>query len=344
MENLRTARLFAIQMLIAAMAAGTVMAQTTTIKTGGTLAENSSMYYISEQNILPYDRYLKENTPPLVHDVKISPESPGPEDEITITAEIKTDPMLTENKTLFAFVNYSLDGGETWEEVEMDQEGDNSNLWTAVIPPTGASGEFPYYFTAEDDAGNYLTELPQAEIKWGAKEHPNLLARIPDKNNDARLVENDLDILEARAGYDGENYYFGFKVEGKISSGTVTPFEPSIYSIGIFLPNPVQEQQSRPDYVLEHSQHAQFVLFPVVGLLDIEENFSEIATADPRFYYDDEWLFLRMNPAGISEDFDNLKIIFGTSKGISYIDIQIKTMDVTGFVNIVPSARYLEVE
>lgn len=344
MKDIFKARHFLFFAIVAVAVSGVAAAQSTVIKLGGDLSPDSTMYYIPERNILLYDRYLQENTPPLVYSVKVSPEAPGPGDEIRITAEIRTDPLLTENKTLFAFLKYTADGGKSWKEIEMDQESGAPDLWSAAIPPTGESCELRYYFTASDDAGNYLAELPVTSMQWGAKEYPDMTSRIPDEDDDARVVDRDLDILEGRVGFDGENYYFGFKVEGKASSGTVTPFEPFIYSVGIFLPERMKAQGDRPDYVVEHAQHAQFVRFPVAGLLDVKENFTEIEAGDPRFYYDGNWLFMRMNPKGIKEDFDHLKIIFGTAKALSYTDIKIKTIDVTGFVNIAPARRVLAVK
>ncbi|MEW5947666.1 MAG: hypothetical protein AB1742_15885 [bacterium] len=307
-------------------------------------SEKFSLYYIPERSIVSLERFLTDNEPPLVRETRVSPANPGVDDPVVIAARISNDAKLTENRPLYAFLHYSLDDGETWTTVEMNQDEGNEDSWYAEMPPAGKPGSVAYFFTAEDDAGNHLVELPETGVEWGGVDAPRLTGRIEDENDDERIVPDDLDVLEAKVGYDGEILYFAIRVEGEISSGTVSPYNPYVYSAGIYYPESIEDGSVKTDFVLEHSQHAQFVLFPVIGLLDTEKDLVEVLTADARYYTDGERLYMRFHKRALKgEDFDRLRIIFGTAYATDYSPLTIKPVDATGFVNIVRVERRFEV-
>jgi len=316
-----------------------------TMSAESALSERFSLYYIPDQSIVTLDRFLSDNTPPLAKNIIMTPEKPTPNDEVMISADIVNDPTNTENKPLYAYLYYSTDEGKTWNEIEMEQDAKNPTRWYGAVPPTGKAGEFPFFFSAEDEGGNYLLELPVTAIKWTDKEPPELFGKITDKNDEEYIVSNDLDILEAKIGYDGNALYFGMKVEGEISSGTVSPFALNVYSVGIYYPQQTRKGSVRADFVLEHSPDAEFLHFPIVGLLDIDKKLSEVTTADARYYADDGWLYMRFKQSALKDKkFDKLRVIFGTAIATEHTPLTLKPMDRTGFINIVRVDRAFEVK
>ncbi|HOO57466.1 MAG TPA: hypothetical protein PLN69_11625 [bacterium] len=303
-------------------------------------SEKFSLYYVSRNQTCSQERFLVENEPPLVKHVDLMPVSPGPDDDIRVAVKVENNPLFTRSRPLIVQLHYSIDGGRNWTVIEMDDLRDDMTMWEGVIPALGEAGEIDYFFTSEDDSGNLLIEVPALEMEWGSADGMAMTGYLEDEDDDFRMVKDDLDILQARVGYDGESLYFGMKVQGRISSGTVTPFEISIYSVGIYYPDEINDGSFRSDLVLEHSQHAQFVMFPVVGLLDVERKLSEVLAADARYYTDDDWLYLRFNTKVLdNKDFDYLRIIMGTATAVDYTPLVAKPIDTTSFINLVKSDR-----
>jgi hypothetical protein len=308
-------------------------------------SDRFSLYYIPSRTSSMLDSFLTENDPPMVVSVKASPEEPGASDNVIIEAEIKNDSFFTTSHPLLANIFYSIDDGKTWKTKEMDQISDSPDLWHAELPALGKPGTVRYYFTAKDDGGNYLIELPVTKVEWGGIEPPKLTGALTDDNDDSRMVFDDLDILQTQVGYDGGILYFAMKVEGNISGGTVSPFNVFVYSVGIYTPESFKSGTIRTDYVLEHSQHAQFLLFPVIGLLDTREKLTEVRAADARYYSNGSWLYMRFKQDGLkNKKFDKLRIIFGTAYSSNYDPLMLTPDDTTGFINIVRSDRSYEVK
>lgn len=308
-------------------------------------SERFSLYYIPSRSSSALDSFLTDNDPPLVKTVKITPEQPGIGDEVTVEAEIINNKYFTNNKPLLANLSYSLDLGATWKMLEMDQSEDNPDIWQAVIPATGKPGAVRYFFTVKDDGGNYLFELPAVRIEWGGIKPPALTGVLTDENEDSRIVFDDLDILQAQAGYDGSILYFAMKVEGDVSGGTVSPFNVFVYSIGIYYPDKIKGGTIRTNFVLEHSQHAQFLLFPIIGLLDTEEGLNEVRSADARYYSKDGWLYMRFKEDVLkNKRFDKLRIIYGTAYATIVDPLTLTPDDTTGSVNLVHVERAFDVK
>ncbi|MEW6201642.1 MAG: hypothetical protein AB1546_06690 [bacterium] len=341
MKN-RRITVFILSILLASLL---LLADNTTPAEQDALSEKFSLYYIQEEANVPLERYLTDNTPPLVSSVKVSPQNPTPDDEILIEAKIENNASLTDNEPLYASLYYSEDDGETWTEVELDQNIKSKNQWIATLKPVGKEGKYPFFFSAKDEAGNILLELPSTPIEWGGKEAPKLFGKITDKNDDERLVNADLDILETGIGYDGDILYFGVRVEGEISGGTITPFNPYIYSVGVYYPYEERRRTFKADFVLAHGQHAQFMLFPVIGLLDVYKNLAEVTDADARYYTDDGWLYMRIKQKALKDGkFNRLLVIFGTAMALGERPLILKPIDVSPFINIVGVNRAFEVK
>ncbi len=308
-------------------------------------SERFSLYYIPTRTTSSVDSYVTENDPPIVKSVSVTPAEPGPNDPVIIIAVITNNPAYTTSKTLLAQIWYSKDDGATWTQKEMDQSDLSTDSWSVELPPLGVSGKVRYYFTAKDDSGNYLVELPNLPVEWGGVEAPKLSGNITDDDDDPRIVQSDLDILSVRMGYDGSMLYFSIRLDGDVSGGTVSPFNVNVYSAGIYYPDEIVPGRIRTDFVLEHSQHAQFLRFPVVGLLDTKEGLIEVRQADARYYSDDNWLYMRFKKDALkNKEFKSLRIIFGTGLATSHDPLIIVPEDTTGFVNIVSADRYFVVK
>lgn len=307
--------------------------------------EKFSLYYVERNSSSPVEQYMLENDPPTLRSVTVTPKSPGPGDAITITAAIVNDPMKTSGKPISASLYYSRDDGESWRKVTMEEAGASRENWRGVIPPAGYPGTLKYFFTAEDDGGNMLIELPKVKVEWGGIRHPIFPLEVYDANDDFRMVPNNLDILSAGVAYDGNILYFTLRVEGKISSGTVTPFDVYVYSVGLFYPDRLVDGSVRTDHVLVHTQHGQFLQFPVIGLLNTDRQLAEIRSADARFYTDGERLFMRFSADALKNGkFDKLRIVFGSARAVSYSPVTLQPVDVSMFINVSSVDRSIEIK
>lgn len=305
-----------------------------------------SLYYVTGETKGSHESYIVEGEPPLVKDVITVPANPGVDDTVTIEARIENNQMMTQSNPIEATLFYSKDDFKTWNEVDMDEDKELEGLWRAEIPPAGEPGEIRYFITAVDDSGNVLLELPEVPIEWGGVDPPALTGAVADKNDNPRLVAGDIDILGAKAGFDGEMLYFAIRVEGRISSGTVSPFNVFVYSVGIYYPDLLDDGSVKTDLVLMHSQHAQFMRFPVIGLLNIDRDLAEIPGADARYYSNNDWLYMMFRAGTLKKArFDRLRIIFGTAYGSEYQpEVVLKPADTTMFINLVRSDRFYEVK
>jgi len=303
-----------------------------------------SLYYLPDEEGAALMTYIKQNEPPLLRKLSVKPENPGPGDPVAITAEIYNDPLVTRSKTLEVTVSYSIDGKETWRELDMADAGDGKN-WTAVIPPAGAPATLHFYFTAMDDAENYYMEVPETDVGWASAEDEDYVNTVSDGNDVYTMVPDNLDILSVGVAYDGELIYVETKVEGEISGGTVTPFEVNVYSAGFYIPTGRREIGPKPRYVLEHSQHAQFITFPVIGLLDVEKGLAEIRSADARYYSHKDRLYMRMEKSVLDQHgADYVRLCFGTAMGLNAMPLAIDPKDVTSFINVVFGEHTLDIK
>ncbi len=311
---------------------------------GNVLSDKFTLYYLEDELGATIQTYLDQNEPPMLYNLAISPAEPAPGDEITITAEIRNNPVNTDSETMTVTLNYSYDEGETWLDMDMEDQAGEGKSWSATVPPMQNAGTFRYFFLAEDDAGNYYVEVPETDIEWAADKDEGYVVSIDDENKIYRIVPDDLDMLSLSLGYDGELLYFKTVVEGDIAAGTITPFNVNVYSVGFFFPDSPGGMGPKPDYVLIHSQHAQFIGFPIIGLLDVDKNLSEIYAADARYYSRRNTLYMRIKQSVFDKhDYDVIRIVFGTAIGTSAMPIELETKDISRFMNFVPGGHSLEI-
>ncbi|MEW5944806.1 MAG: hypothetical protein AB1742_01275 [bacterium] len=204
------------------------------------------------------DDMLATRYPPMLESVTTSPESPAGGEDVEITAVIQNDSSLTDDETVEAYVVYSADGGESWDEVELEQGGDDKT-WTGTIPGQDSGTELIYAVRAIDTSENVYVEMvcdvdgenwpPDTDEDCVSTEDPsNCESNLPVNclfpmsrdesplDDEDSLVNEDLDFWDYRVGNDGENYYIDLAVQGEITSGTVSPMD--VYGYVVLMINP----------------------------------------------------------------------------------------------------------
>jgi hypothetical protein len=92
-------------------------------------------------------RVLRDDIPPSIADVKITPESPLAGDTVMVSAYVSDNESGLEK----VFLLYSMDGGADWIRVQMVLVGDQ---YRAFIPSQNVFAEILYYVEASDVSGN----------------------------------------------------------------------------------------------------------------------------------------------------------------------------------------------
>jgi len=192
--------------------------------------------------------YISEALPPYLGTVKISPEAPAADEEVTVTASVapikifdEVDPMDVGEVLLY----YTIDGGANWEEVSMDQDGEK---YTGTIPGQPSGTTVSFYVKAYSDVGtmNLSISNRQIELKVGQSQaievvpaaggavsgddpFANLQLIASDEDDDDSQAPPPADIRELRIGRDDENMYIRLKYDDKIDGGKLTPLLGRIY-------------------------------------------------------------------------------------------------------------------
>lgn len=187
----------------------------------------------------PFGSYLNDQ-PPIIGKVTQTPQEPKAGEDVTVVAEIYNDVEKTDDVTTQAFLRYSVDGGKTWQTVEMTQgEGAKEKEWTGVIPGQPSGTEVIYYVQGIDTSGNLATEMPGINKVWppSEKETPLLAEPVTDPDDAENLVKADLDYIEFAIGHDEKYVYGRMKVEGKIHEGVLSPPAINAYVVGMLNPD-----------------------------------------------------------------------------------------------------------
>jgi hypothetical protein len=98
----------------------------------------------------------------------------------------------------------------------------------AEIPAMAAGTKMDFIIRVESSNGNVATQaVPSAR---------GLVETVPDMDNSEDIVSADLDILGVAVGYDADNVYVRFNVQGKITGGTEDP--PFVHGYCVKVTNP----------------------------------------------------------------------------------------------------------
>lgn len=286
-----------------------------------------SLHYVPSQAATGLGAFITQNEPPVVKSVTLDPAQPLADEAVTVTAVIQNDPAYTSSRPLEAFIHYSSDGGALWQTIEMEAAGSSREKWIARIPAQAQSAEIQYFFTAMDDAGNVLQELPVQAVAqpW----QKNVLQGIQDENDSQRIAQNDLDVLGAGAAFDGDYLYLSMDVQGLVSPGTVSPLAAHMYSVGIYYPEELNNGSVRPDLLLEYAPHAQMFTLPGLALLDMRRGMGEIRRADPQVRLDQGRIVFRIDTHALRGGaFDRLRVIYGTAH-VTHLEYSVSARSTT---------------
>lgn len=97
-------------------------------------------------------KILRDDVPPSITNLKITPESPLAGDTVMVSANVSDNESGLEK----VFLVYSTDGGANWIRVQMAQVGDQ---YQAFIPSQNVFTEILYYAEASDFSGNTAKSL-----------------------------------------------------------------------------------------------------------------------------------------------------------------------------------------
>jgi hypothetical protein len=173
--------------------------------------------------------------PPWLYSVTLEPDPPRAGEPVIVTAEIYNDQNKINDKTIEAYMFYSVDESETWETVEMEDMG-GASQWRAELPPFEKGAEVWYGFRAGDATGNVFTETPCYVTSWPPENDTCMFdfsVDEPPVDDPERLVPDDFDIVSIKGGMDEDNLYVEFTVQGNIEPGSVSPAYLHLYGIAV---------------------------------------------------------------------------------------------------------------
>ncbi len=151
---------------------------------------------------------------PEISNVTMTPSEPKAKDNVMVSAAIFNNPDLTDiSVTQSAALEYSADGGKTWQEVKMEKDS-TGKMWSAAIPKQKKGTKVKYFIKAKDNTGNLAIEIPAS----AALDEGHLTQVAADADDPKEWVPDDLDLLGVWAGYTADKIMVKLKVQGKFSS------------------------------------------------------------------------------------------------------------------------------
>lgn len=129
-------------------------------------------------------------------------------------------------------LSYILNGDrKTLQSVDMTGSGDT---YTASIAGQAAGSKVAFFVTVTDTLGNVSSEaLP---VDATSDVFAQLVAGVPDMDNSPDIVADSADILGTFIGYDKDNVYAAYQLQGAMTGGTLDP--PYVQLYGIKFSNP----------------------------------------------------------------------------------------------------------
>lgn len=212
---------------------------------------------LPEDTQIKIEEMLNARSMPDVKELTFSPESPKANEPVAVTANIFTYPRVKGDDTDTVSIVYSTDGGKTWAQADMDPDKENTKLWKGEIPGQPSGTDVIFGLKAVNYSGNMYVEAACSLQGTPAKDESYLKnecvvsgdsqqckAGLPigcmfpmsinrvDPDEDNRSIPDDLDITDARVGYDDDNFFIDVIVKGKVSPGTMSPMNTHIYVAG----------------------------------------------------------------------------------------------------------------
>lgn len=224
-------------LIVAAMAFAVLLARPAAAQLGG--------FNLTDQ----IKDILAAAIPPFLGVVTTDPEEPAAGEDVTVYASVNTMPLIddeTMSSVDEAYLYYSTDEGESWEEVEMEEEDDG--LWTGEIPGQDSGTKVLYYVRAMSEVGDFDLEAMGKEITLDiGKSQAFELHEAANFGDDFEkltvVIEDEDDAVKPKpfqnyesfaAGADDEKLYLRMKLTDKMDGGKMSPLNGNGYLI-VFL-------------------------------------------------------------------------------------------------------------
>jgi len=136
-----------------------------------------------------------------------------------------------ESKITAVKLQYFINGDYT-NINEVVMSGGADGVYSSQLPAQPAGTKVDFIIRIEDSNGNVTSNSISSSSF--------MVQAIPDMDNSADIVGDNADIIGEAAGFDADNLYVSYNVQGKIDGGTVDP--PYIQLYGVKVTNPDQEQ------------------------------------------------------------------------------------------------------
>ncbi len=118
--------------------------------------------------------YTVETIPPTLRNIKIQPQRPQPEQNVTISCSITDNESGVKEVSLY----YSTDGGLNWIKVQMSLVTDS--VYRATVPGQIENTAVDYYMEAFDNAGNCKQSSQQSyNVRTDEEQNALGLSEIP---------------------------------------------------------------------------------------------------------------------------------------------------------------------
>lgn len=169
--------------------------------------------------------------PPVISEVTFSPQDPAEGQDVTVTAKVYYT-ANTDDSIVAVYLIYTKDGGQNWDETEMEQSKDNEKEWNAQIAGAEGVEQTLFYIHAKDTSGNMATEIPgmvkpENENSWIPLDSTMALV-VQDEDDSPQLTADALDLLNIYAGIDEQYLYIKLETQKPIDNvskdlGMATP-------------------------------------------------------------------------------------------------------------------------
>lgn len=196
----------------------------------------------------------------------MSPEEPGDNEPVVITASIVSPPEMSGEETESVSINYSTNWGETWEKIDMEQDQDDDRIWTGEIPGQPSGTEIIWGLQASNyfdeitveavcDLENGVVPEENDEIPEACKDEKNpeichatrpigCMFPMAVSSDDFKMYQDatsdipeDLNLRTSRVGFDDKRLYLDITVNGKVTPGQLSPTDIHIYVAGWLNPD-----------------------------------------------------------------------------------------------------------
>ncbi|MEW5946394.1 MAG: hypothetical protein AB1742_09360 [bacterium] len=173
---------------------------------------------------------------PMISDVTFTPAQPEAGQPVTVSCKVVMSEQEEEEATVKSVQAGYTSDGKTIKYVDLAPAGED--VYSGTIPGQPAGAEVTFFIRAVDTTRNVATEIP-FKTTWPASK-ANMVPGAVDIDNSEDIVPDDLDYMDTYFGYDDENLYVGFHVQGNVTGGTMDP--PYIQVYGAKFTNPDTDQ------------------------------------------------------------------------------------------------------